>query len=438
MAVPIPMPSRRAGVASCAALLMATLALAGCADGDPAKPGTFTLAVLDDLAGGRLDVRGAYLHKAGAAAGASDAWVAALGNASLAFAATGANVSAAGDVPAGDYDGVRLLFGGLTVGMRTATLARSGIELALNVTVPTGGDTELRLTVAWADALFESSAGLAFEPVLLRLVLLVDGAEAERLEASAIRTGDAPAPVARMRIFDATGLEAFASTFVAESPEDPVVANAGELVLSATGSEAVAAGTRLASYSWDVDGTELAGATVRHTTPVSGGNVTVRLTVTDSSGGSDAQTVRIAVKPGRAERSFNFTGSASGFLGEGAATHPFGPITSGEVDGAPARLAHVTVLLEPGSSPVPVSDLDVSLLDGAGAEVASASGSGSQHRIEQDITEPPGDGEWSVVVTPQQAVEAAYTVTVTLTWVGLNPGMEAFLASFDDGHGHQH
>lgn len=98
----------------------------------------------------------------------------------------------------------------------------------------------------------------------------------------------------------------------------------------------------------------------------------------------------------------------------------------------------LTVVLTPGSSPFPVSDLDVALNDGAGEEVAAADGAGSQHRIDQDIEGEPASGEWAVVVTPQQALDAAYAVTVTLTWEGVNPAMESFLAAYEDGHTHEH
>ncbi|HUR26213.1 MAG TPA: hypothetical protein VM327_09405 [Candidatus Thermoplasmatota archaeon] len=419
------------------AALVCLVALAGCASGDEgeAGEGTFVLAVADSLAGGRLQLKAIFLHggsewvDAGAANGTSTP---------LTFEATGANVSVEGRVPAGDYDGVRILFGSLRVGERTAALAQSGIDLALNLSVADGGRSEVRLAFAWADALFESKDGLAFEPALSRVVVIVDGAETQRLEATAIQTGAGLAPVARMRIFDPTGLEAFASTFVADSPENPVVANAGELTLSATGSEALLPGARLTGYTWDIDGAALTGATIRHAVPVHGGNVTVRLTVEDSEGGMDSQTVHLAVKPGRAERSFNFTGSATGAFGNGAASHTFGPVQAAELDGAPARLIHLTAVLVPGASPVPVTDLDLEVRDGAGKGVGEASGSGSQHRIDQDITGTPGDGDWSVVVTPQQAYDAAYSVVVTLTWVGVNPEMDAFLSGYDDGHGHQH
>lgn len=423
----------RARAAPAVSFLLAALALSGCfGSGGGADDGTFSLAIADTLAGGRLDLRGAFLHRA-------DGWIAALGNSSLAFEATGGNVSANGSVPAGDYDGVRILFSALQVGGRSAALAQSGVELVVDLTVPADGQTDLRLVVSWPDSLFESASGLAFEPVLSRLVVTVDGAETLRLENAAIDTGGGTPPVARIRVFDATGLEVFASTFVADSPEDPVIANAGELVLSATGSEALLPGSRLADYAWDIDGATVKGPTVRHTTPVDGGNMTVRLTVTDSEGNNDAQTVKIAVKPGLAQRSFNFTGSAtSAPLGDGAVTHPFGPVDPTLLDGAAARLVHVTVVLTPGASALPVGDLDVALNDGAGAEVAAASSAGSQERIDEDVDGEFAAGDWVVVVTPNQDVESEYTVTVTLTWQGVNPGMEAFLATYEDGHSHPH
>jgi hypothetical protein len=421
--------------AACMAFVLLAGAFAGCAAGGESNgTGGFSLAVVDSLAGGRLELDGVFLH---AEAGWVDALGARANGTALEFEATGANATVDGRVPAGEYDGLRVLFASLRVGSREAALAQSGIELALNLSVADGGTTAVQLSFAWADSLFESSDGLAFEPSLSRVVVAEDGVETQRLEASAIQAGQGLAPVARMRIFDATGLEAFASTFVADSPATPVVANAGELTLSATGSEAILPGARLSSYSWDIDGAVLEGATIRHATPIDGGNMTVRLTVTDSGGGSDSQTVRLAVKPGRAERSFNFTGSATGALGNGEASHAF-PVNTTELDGAAARLVHLVAVLIPGASPLPVADLDLEVFDGAGESVASASGSGSQHRIDEELSGELGDGEWTVVVTPQQAYDAAYAVVVTLTWVGVNPGMEAFLASHDDGHSHEH
>ena len=414
------------------AVLVVALALAGCSGsaGNGAAPtGEVSLQVTDSLAGGTLELSGAFLR---GAAG----WVQALGNGTaFAFEGTGGNVSASGDVPAGDYDRLRLTFSSVAAGGRAAALTQSGIELAVNVSVAKDGNTTIGLAFAWADSFFESSNGLAFTPILSRLVVTVDGAETLRLEADEISTGNGRAPVARMRIFDATGLEAFASTFVADSPEDPVVANAGNLTFTASQSEALQQGTSIAKYSWGIGDTTLVGTTVKWVSPVSGGNFTVRLTVEDSSGNKDAQTVGLALKPGVASRGINFTGTASGYGDNGAVEHTF-DVDNATFNGELAQLTSIRVSLQPGSAVVPLSDLNLALLDPEGEEIASESGTGSQHTIEEDVSGPAGT--WTVRVTPSPAVDAAYTVTVVLTWKGVNPGMEAFLASYEDGHSHEH
>ena len=75
---------------------------------------------------------------------------------------------------------------------------------------------------------------------------------------------------------------AFASTFVADSPESPVIGNAGNITFAGSGSTAVKGGATIASYSWDINGTTLSGNTVTWPSPINGGNFTVRLTVKDS------------------------------------------------------------------------------------------------------------------------------------------------------------
>ena len=415
-------------------LLVAVL-LAGCSgkgSGGEAGTGAFTLDIADSLSTGSLQLKGAYLRGA-------DGWAEALGNGTaFAFDGSGGNVSANGTVPAGAYDRLRLLFGGVQLDKRAATLTQSGIEVAVNLTVPEGGATAVGLAFAWTDSFYESTKGLAFKPVLSRLVVTVDGTQTLRLEDADISTGSGKAPVARMRVFDPTGLEVFASSFVADSPEKPVVGNAGNITFSATGSEALQPRATLASYAWDIGGVAMKGNTVVWPAPVDGGNVTARLTVTDSEGNEDTQTVKLALRPGTSTRTLVFTGAATGAAGRAGAVeeHRF-PVNTTSLDNASAALTHVTVVLAPGAATVPYSDLDLTLDDGAGTRIGSQTGSGSQHTIDADLKEP-ASGEWLVRVVPDPAYEASYTVTVTLTWKGVNPGLEAFLASYDDGHTHEH
>ena len=414
-------------------LMVAGVTLAGCSGSGgkaAAGDGTFALSLADNLDRGTLALKGAYLR---AAAG----WSQALADgASFEFTGAGGNVTRTGAVPAGDYDRLRLTFADVTVGGRPAQPTQSGIELAVNLTVPEGGETSVALVVAWPDAVYESTQGLAFTPVLSRLIVTVDGQETQRLEAGEIG-GGTKLPVARMRVFDATGLEAFASTFVAESPKDPVIGNAGNITFTASPSTAVQEGATLRSYSWDIDGMTLTGNTVTWGSPVNGGNVTVRLTVEDSEGATDSQVVRLALKPGFASRTVSFSDTASGVGGtNGVVEHVF-DVDTESFENASARLTHVRLTLTPGSAAVPVSDLDVTIDDSAGKRIGSQTGTGSQHTIDTDV-EDVASGAWKVRVVPDPAVDASYTVTVTLTWQGVNPQIEAFLASYDDGHTHTH
>lgn len=415
-----------------AVLLVASLALAGCSSsGGSTATGSFTLDIADSLAGGSLELKGAYLHtEAG--------WIEALPTGTrFAFEGLGGNVSQSGDVSAGTYDRVRLLFGAVELGGRAAVLSQSGIEVLVNVSIPSKGMTHLGLSFAWPDAFFESAQGLAFTPVLSRLVVVVDGAETLRLEASEIATSAGKAPVARMRVFDPTGLEVFASTFVADSPDARVVGNAGNLTFSATASEVLEPGTTLGTITWDIGGTVLTGNTVVWSSPIDGGNFTVRLTVADSDGNEDSQTLKMALKPGTATRTVHFTGSATGIGGtQGVQEHTF-DVDTATVDNASALLSHVTLVMTPGSATIPISDLDVTLDDGAGKRLGSQTGSGSQHKIDVDTPEV-SSGAWLVRVIPDPAYEADYSLDITLTWRGVNPGIEAFLAEYDDGHSHQH
>src|SRR5688500_16083516 len=96
--------------------LLCITALAGYASsggGDDGGEGTFALAVADSLAGGTLQLKGVYLHGAGNASDWADAFGPAGDSGSslaMAFKGSGTNVSINGSVPAGDYDGVRILF----------------------------------------------------------------------------------------------------------------------------------------------------------------------------------------------------------------------------------------------------------------------------------------------------------------------------------------
>src|SRR5688572_29278947 len=102
-------------------LLVVAFAVAGCSGSkgnDGEATGDFAILVADSLAGGKLDLGGAYLRS-------SAGWQQAFGNSTtLSFRGTGGNVSANGALPPGDYDRLRLTFASVEVGGRKALLTQ--------------------------------------------------------------------------------------------------------------------------------------------------------------------------------------------------------------------------------------------------------------------------------------------------------------------------
>lgn len=427
---------QRFGLLAC--ILLTVSAVAGCSGGgkgtDSSGSGEFTLGILDTVAKAGIQLKGAYLHAPGGT------WAEALSNGTaFTFDGSGGNETAKGDVAAGSYDRLRLVFGRVSLDGKDAVLTQSGIELAVNLTVSKDGASGIGLAFSWPDSFFQSAKGLAFTPVLTKLTATQDGAEVLRLDAAEISSGSGKAPVARMRIFDSTGLEVFLSTFVADSPEKRVVGNAGNITLSATSSEALQPGAHLSKYTWDIQGQSgqtLGGVTAKWVAPLNGGNFTVRLTVEDSDGNKDTQTVAVALKPGTQSRTYTFTGSATQSPLGDPGVHTL-PVDVAAFENASANLTHMKLVLSPGSATVPVSDLDVAIADGEGNSVGAATGQGSQHTIDKDVSGVKS-GDWKVTVTADPGYDVAYTVVLTLTWKGVNPALEAWLKSYDDGHTHQH
>jgi hypothetical protein len=308
----------------------------------------------------------------------------------------------------------------------------------------------MTLAFSWKDGLFESEKGLAFTPALRKLVLTEGGVQRLDLEASQIQLVTKN-PVARMRVFDETGLEVFRSTFVAEDPEDPVIGNAGVLTLSASESAAVQAGATLSNFTWDVQevkgaGTKMTayGQTVRPEFPIAGGRFKVALTVTDSEGSKDTQVVEVALWPAEKTQRLNFTGTVAGVtsgtstVGGTAPVHAF-MVNRTTFNGSAAQLKKVFADLS-STSDVAVCEITLEVRDSADAAVVNSNQGGCQDNVSKDVTEADtfADGEWDVRVRPDRAYGVSYTLIVDLTWKGVNPQIEAFLAEYDDGHDHQH
>lgn len=458
-------------------ILMLAVGLAGCTgDGDGVDAqgsGTqaLRLTVHDDAPGAvTIRLAGAFVQQADAAAqadaagslqnaSAEDAVEAAAGDATwrtllqdetLELTGSGENLTLEGEVARGEYQRIRLLFEAVESDGEAAVLVRDGMEFPIEFVLG-AKPLELRLSFLWVEALFASTQGPAFDPVLKGFEVLEDDASLLRLGADEIAagTGGKP-PVARIRAFDATGLEVYQSDFVAEDPEDPVIANAGDLTFSAEPSEVLQQGETFEDYTWNLgDGATKRGHTVHHSYPVDGGFYTVQLTVTDSAGGSDSHEVEIVMKPGTMTNVTTMAGEITGAYvrdveGESVVTEPVEhlvPVDAESFDGAPARLVGVVVTLQLNTSSLPVgNDLDLEVDDADGNPVGRGTTTNqADERVEKDYSDRDApSGNWSVRVVPKQALESEYTVTVKLTYQGVNPKVERFLADFDDGHDHQH
>jgi hypothetical protein len=435
---------------SVAGLAMVSL-LSGCTDGG-GDTGAVSIQLLDAVAEGRVDLVAAGAWALGA--GEDARWYEIFANQTWALAGTGDAIPIDGLVPAGAYQGIRLAFTSISRDGQPATLTENGFDLPVAFDVHRGEDTVIELGFAWGDALFESQQGLAFRPAL-NLVRIVHGdEEVLRLDATDIAFSGGKPPVARMRIFDATGLEVFRSDFVADSrTELPVIGNAGNLTFAAAASEALHAGAQVVLHEWDFgDGATAEGVTVHHEYALRGGNYTVRLTVTDSAGNSDSQGILIALRPitERVEEAVShpFEGTITGVdplsCGGADAHAAFVPATFA-IGASAARIGAVSAELAAVGLGLPVllPNLALTVLDGAGVAVGESDGLGASESFETTfaVGEAPAAGNWTVEVGACLAVETAYTGSLTVTWV-VDPSYDEsylkWIDSYDDGHNHEH
>lgn len=428
---------------SLTALLLA-VAFAGCIGGNAADSasGTFVLAVVDDAeTDATFTFEGVWgaNNDTGAFARFVDA------NTTWGVDGGGDIVIANGSAPVGAYAGLRVAFSAIAEDGEAVHMATNGFDLPLDFAIEEGAETRIELAFSWPDTLFDAEQGRAFTPALAGLTVTEAGETTVELGSKEIQIGDTKPPVARMRIFDATGLQVFESDFVAESPVNPLVANAGNITFAGSASEAIEAGTEIESYEWFFDdGTVLEGITVEHPFPVTGGNHTVRLAVEDSAGGTDTQTVTLAVKPGRVALTEIFTGEATGVLGEGVGGSHNHTVDNGTTPGGlPAYLTLLDVQLEAAAGAHPGHDLMLEVLDGEGNEIGSQDGAGSSERVRREYSfddHAPPSGDWIINVDGFSGAAVPYEVTMTLEWQVLaeDPAFAAWVDRYDDGHNHEH
>lgn len=431
--------------------IMACVGLAGCT-GDDTTTGTLRIEVLDEVSGRPVELAatGAWALTAGDA----PHWFSVFENETWQLVGTGQPLGLDGAVPVGSYQGLRIAFASVAQDGRAATLTESGFDLPIAFEVHDDEDTVVEIGFAWSDALFESQQGLAFRPAVNLVRVVHGGEEVLRLDATDIALGAGKPPVARMRLFDATGLEVFESDFVADSRTDtPVIGNAGNLTFAASGSEALQAGAELATYEWDFgDGTGGTGVTVYHEYPLRGGNYTVRLTVTDSLGNQDSQGLFIALRPitEPVEESVQFpvAGTITGvdpLSCGGPDEYPALIPGTYQIGASPARLGRVAGELAAVGLGLPVllPDLALRVVDAGGEVVGESNGAGAAESFETkyEAGTGPAGGNWTLQVGACLALETAYVGSVTVTWV-VDPAYDdrylRWIDAYDDGHNHQH
>lgn len=429
-------------------LMLLAAGLAGCAaDGGGGSTGTLAVAFVDDAPEPvSFEASGAWVQEAG-----NGSWLRVVeAGAAWSLNGSGAPISLTQDVPAGQYDRLRVVLTKVTASDEAAIMGENGFELPIQLTVLEDVTTEVRIGLAWTDALFRAEEGLAFQPVLSLLEVDQGGEEVLSLSSQDIETAAKP-PVARIEAFDAVGLRFFQSDFVADSPENLVIATGPNVTVQASASEAVAEGATLVSYEWDFgDGTTATGATAEHVYPLSGGRFTIRLTVTDSEGTSDSQVVKTALRPGKTTAKDTQGGTITGVIptscsssddGEGIETHTVAVDAGQTPEGVPADLVFLQVSLFADGNPHIGADLDLRVLDPDGSSIGSSSSDGTSEKVDESYD--PGEapsGDFTVEVRPCLAFDQDYKVVTAMTWLahGPEPGYVEWIEAYDDGHDHEH
>lgn len=238
------------------------------------------------------------------------------------------------------------------------------------------------------------------------------------------------APVARLAIYGQNGALVYKATFVGEDVAGPVVIEAGvNLTLVGTDSEALA-GATLTRYAWSIAGSPATG-TKAAATFSEPGVYPIVLTVTDSNGMTDSQTVVLGIAPEPFDVSKNVTVSqVVGVLSAGQEGSGAFEITIADAK-MPATIQQVTVTVLDALT----CDFVVSVFD-AEENVVGKADDGGLGSAETVTIPAASEGTYKVVampgdlcVTPPEGL----TATVTTTFLPIIPGFAG-----GDGHGHAH
>jgi hypothetical protein len=239
------------------------------------------------------------------------------------------------------------------------------------------------------------------------------------------------APVARVSAFGANGALVFKSTFTAEDPVAIIfVEEKSAVKLIAGDSETLEPGATFTQFQWTLNGKPLEGAR-QATAQVDGaGLYVVTLTVTDTNGKGDDQTIKLGVAPKPVDVITELvTGPIAGAEGAGQnATLPFDLTLDGA--GVPATITAVKFHAAPPATCDAI--LEVVGPDETSLGVKDDTSFGEAEEITAGALAP---GVYTISITPFAcAAPDGIPVTITVTYLPTVQGIAT-----GDGHGgHTH
>lgn len=236
------------------------------------------------------------------------------------------------------------------------------------------------------------------------------------------------APVARITAFAAGGALIYKSNFQAEDPKDVVVVpEKSSVQLIAADSEAIAPGAKLTAYAWTLDGKSI-GTEKSATAAVEGpAKYLVVLTVTDSNGRTDTQTLTLGVAP----KPFDVVKEFMSDVVVGAEHEGKGAALTFKLALADAEVPATVQAIKFVASPPVTCDIGLAVTDPAGESMGNVdqAGNGGEETISAGAV-PEGDYAIALIpITPCAAPEGM-PVTVTVTFLPTIEGLEV-----GDGHG---
>ena len=243
------------------------------------------------------------------------------------------------------------------------------------------------------------------------------------------------APVARITVFAANGALVYKSPFQADDGAELIFVEAKTtLNLIAGDSEALEAGATLTGFAWTLAGKPVEGARQASAEVGEAGLYPLTLTVTDSNGQKDTQSVKLAVAPEAYDVTIELmSGPIAGAEGAPLAETLAFTLAADESKG-PSMVQKVVIVAKPDLG----LDAAIEVLNADGESMGSADSAGHDS-LDQTETIELGAvalGDYAVSVTPFAGADPdGVPVTIIVTYMPIIAGLN----DTGDGHGgHAH